>query len=465
MRNFVLPIVVLMATVGFFLVAFQGFSRDYQYVQLVKLGDQLMEEKLPYQASRTYGSAIGLRPDKPLAYMKRAEALQQQGSLASALEDLAEASTRGADALTVSLQQAEIHYDRGNFDEAVTFYSEVLALDPNSPALLYKLGLSFFRAGHEDAAIDVLTHAIETQEEFAESYYLRAAVFQAVGRDAEAEADLLKTFALRPESGEARRALIQHYLDTGKITRALRVAREEIDRQPQAPSSYLLLADVQRKRGRNAQAIEAVGLALEQDPNLPGAYLRLGQLWLEEGISGNDRVAFEKAIAALESFSQLENENGPASLALGQAYLAIGDEDRAFDELQRAAEATPIQADAHRELGDLYLGREDFAEAATAYHVYLKLGDQSPRVLERLGDAYIGMHNHSAAAETYMQSAAQSPNRIGPLAKAARAYLAAGEPRLAARVCERGLSADAENETLLNLLARASNAPPAIVNP
>jgi tetratricopeptide (TPR) repeat protein len=330
---------------------------------------------------------------------------------------------------------------------------------------LYKLGLSCFRAGQEDKAIDVLTLAIETQNEFAEAYYLRAAIFHALGRDAEAETDLLRTLTLRPEAGEARLALIELYMDMGKTTRALRVAREEIDRQPQAPSSYLLLAEVHRRRRRNDQAIEAVGLALEQDPNLPRAYLRLGQLWLEEGISRNDKVALEKAVAALESVSQLENENGPASLALGQAYLAIGDEDKAFDELQRAAEATPIEAEAHRELGDLYLGRENFAEAATAYHVYLKLGEQSPMVLERLGDAYIGMDSQSAAAETYLQLAAHSPNRIGPLVKAARAYLAAGEPRLAARVCEQGLATDAQNETLRDLLARASNAVPVVANP
>ena len=242
----------------------------------MKLGDQLMDEELPYQATRTYGSAIGLRPDKPLAYVKRAEALQKQGNLASALEDLSEASRRGADTLTMSLHQADIYYDRGNFDEAVAFYSEVLALDPNSPSVLYKLGLSHFRAGQEDAAIDVLTQAIETQGELAEAYYLRAAVFHALGHDGEAEADFLKTLTLRPEAGEARLALIELYMDTGKATRALRVAREEVDRQPQAASSYLLLADVHRMRGRNDQAIEAVGLALEQDPNLPGAYLRWG---------------------------------------------------------------------------------------------------------------------------------------------------------------------------------------------
>ena len=54
---------------------------------------------------------------------------------------------------------------------------------------------------------------------------------------------------------------------------------------------------------------------------------------------------------------------------------------------------------------------------------------------------------------------------MGPLVKAARAYLAAGEPRLAARVCEQGLATHAQNETLRDLLASASNMLPTVGNP
>ena len=463
MRSLALPVVVLLATIGFFLVAYQVFSRDYQYVQLVKLGDQLMEEELPYQATRTYGLAIGLRPDKPLAYLKRADALKKQGNTAAALEDLSQASRLGADPLSVSQQQADIYYDRGSFDEAAALYSDVLTLDPDSPSVLYKLGLSCFRAGREEAALQVLSHAIAMVGDFVDAYYLRAAVLDALGRVNEAESDLLTALSLRPDAREARLALIELYMEAGDADKALRVADEEIDRQPQDPSSYVLLADVHRMRGRNDEAIEAVGLALEQDPNLPGAYLRLGQLWLEEGILRNDRVALEKAVAALESVVRMDSENGPATLALGRAYLAIGNETRAFDELQHAADATPMQADAHLELGDLYLARKNFTEAATAYHVYMKLAERSPAVLERLGDAYQGMGNHSAAAETYIEVAEQTPHQVTPLVKAARAYLEAGELRLARRACERGLLADAQNVELRDLLARATGPAPVSV--
>jgi tetratricopeptide (TPR) repeat protein len=463
MRNVLLPGAVLLGTIGFFVAAYHVFSRDYQYLQLVKLGDQLMQEELPYQATRTYGSAIGLRPDKPLAYMKRANALQEQGNLTAALSDLSEAEKLGADPLTVSQQQADIQYQRGSFDEAVELYSKVLTLNPGSPPVLYQLGLACFRAGREEAALSALGQAIEARKGFVEAHYLRAAVSKSLGRVDDAESDLVTAMLLRPDAGETRSALIELYLETGNAAKALEVANEEIDRQPHAASSYLLLADVHRMSGHTDEAIEAVGLAIEQDPNLPDAYLRLGELWLEDGMLRDDRVALEKAITALESVVMMDSENGPAALALGRAYLAIGNEAAAFEELEHAAEATPIQADAHRILGDLYLARGGFAEAATAYHVYLKLADQSPMVsmaMERLGDAYVGMGNPSAAAETYMELAVLLPNRVTPFIKAAQAYLAVGELALARRACRQGLRADVENEDLLDLLVRSGGTLP-----
>ena len=156
MRNVLLPVVVLLGTIGFFVAAYQVFSRDYQYLQLVKLGDQLMQEELPYQATRTYGSAIGLRPNKPLAYMKRADALQEQGNMTTALADLSEASKLGADPLTVSLRQADIHYARASFDEAVELYSKVLTLNPGSPGVFRSLAESRGRGRRAPSAQGVV---------------------------------------------------------------------------------------------------------------------------------------------------------------------------------------------------------------------------------------------------------------------------------------------------------------------
>jgi tetratricopeptide (TPR) repeat protein len=369
------------------------------------------------------------------------------------------ASEFSPDVLTVSLRLADIYYARDQFEEAVVYYRRVLALDPDSPNMLYRLGLACFRAGREEEALAALDRAISVRGDFSGAYYLRAAIHRAIGKEDEVESDLLRALEFGPDSDEVRRALFEHYLDRRDADEAMKLVQEGIDREPQAPLHYLRLAAVHRLRGRHDDAIEAVGLALEQDPNLPRAYLSLGELWLEEGTRNGDRVAFEKAVAALESAAKMDPTNGSAALALGRACLAIGNEEKAYSELQRATEATPIQAEACGLLGDLYAGRDDYAEAATAYHAYLKLVGEVPSVLEKLGDAYLSMENVETAAQTYLQLTSLEPQRATPFIKAARALLANGESREAERICRRGLSSNPQNEALQSLLSQIAGAP------
>lgn len=435
------------------------FARDYRYFQLVRLGDELMLEELPFQASRTYATAIGMKPDMPLAYVKRAEAERAQGNLRPAIDDLEAAARLSSDVLLVSMRLADLYNEAERFDEAAAHYEKVLGVDPDSPTVLYKLALVRFRSGREAEAIDALSRAATIRDGFWEAHYLRGAVFRSLGAIDEAEADFRKALALGGDTGGgallARDALIALYMDNGDVNQAMELVQDEIDANPGAAGPYLSLAQIHRAAGRRTEAIAAVGLALEQDPNLPAAYLLLGELWLDDATVRGDVVAVDKAVAALESVTKMDPNDGRAALALGRAYLAMGDESRGFAELQRASQATPIPAEAHRLLGDLYRARDNDAEAVTAYHVFLRLHGDSPAVLERLGDTYVDLDNPAMAAETYLKLASLEPRRVAPLAKAARALIDSGEPAEARRVCRRGLAANPENKALLGLLDEA----------
>lgn len=456
MKKLLLAVVLLPLLATATLVGYRALSRDYRYVQLVQLGDQLLAEGLPFQASRTYGAAIRVSPEEPIAYVKRAEAERRQGNLAPAVDDLEKASSLSSDVLLVSGRLADVYNELDRFDDAALHYQRVLAADPEAPGVLEKLSLVHFRAGREAEAIEALNRAASSRRGAWESFYLRGAVFRSLGGMDEAEADFQRALELAPEASLARTALIELYLDIAQSEKAMPLVRAEIDDNPGAAEPYLHLAEVHRLAGRSAEAIEAVGLALEQDPNLPVAYLRLGELWLEQSRNGDDPIALDKAVSALESVTKMDPSNGRAALALGRAYLAMGDEARGFAELQRAAQATPVQAEAHRLLGDLYRLRGNYTEAVTAYHVFLMLEGDRPAVLERLGDAYVDLGNASAAAEIYMKLSELEPRRVGPLVKAARAYLSSGDPQAAARACRQGLAANPENQALLSLLKQSS---------
>ena len=455
MRKSLLALASLALLASVFVFGYEVLARDYRYFQLVRLGDELMGEELPFQASRTYTSAIGMKPDDAIAYVKRAQAERQQGNLAPALKDLEAAARLSSDILLVSLRLADLYNEVERFDEAAVHYRLVLDIDPDSPTVLYKLALVHFRAGREAEAIAALNRAAELREGFWEAYYLRGAVFRSLGGIDEANADFRKALELRPEAELARSALIDLYIESREPRRAMELVRAEINANPGAAEPYLHLATVHQLAGRRTEAMASVGLALEQDPNLPAAYLQLGELWLAEAMLSGDPVALDKAVTALESVVKMDPADGRAALALGRAYLAMDDESRGFAELQRASQATPIRAEAHRLLGDLYRARNNHAEAVTAYHVFLRLRGDSPAVLERLGDTYVDLDNPEMAAEIYLKLASVEPRRVAPLVKAARALIDAGDPGSAARVCRRGLAANPENRALLGLLSEA----------
>ena len=436
-------------------MAYRAFRHEYQYFQRIQLGDQLLAEGLPFQAARAYGSAIGLDPAEPAAYLKRAEAEHRQGNLAPALEDLERALERTPDAPQVWHRLADVQAELGRFDDAAAGYERVLARDPDDVTVMYRLGLARFRGGRETEAIDALGRAVAAEPEFWEAFYLRGAVYRALGAVEEAASDYGRALTLRPENAAVRQALFELHLEHGRTDVARELVDWEIEHDPGAAAPYLRLAAVHRVAGSYASAIEAVGMALEQDPDSPAAYVELGELWLDEAARSGDPVALDKAVSALETAARMDPESGAACLALGRAYLSAGDEERGFELLARASAATPSPAEAHRLLGDLYRARRNREEAVTAYHVALRLEGDSPAVLQRLADTYGELEQHAVAAETYLRLAELDPTVAGPLVQAARAWLAAGEPEHAAAVCRRGLSVNPENPSLKSLLARA----------
>jgi tetratricopeptide (TPR) repeat protein len=354
MKKLLLGVILLPLFAGTALAGYRAFSRDYRYFQLVQLSDQLLAEGLPFQASRTYGTAIGVRPAAPIAYIKRVEAKRRQGNLSPAVEDLEKAESLSTDVLLISRRLANIYDELGRFDEAALHYERVLILDPESPEVLEKLDLVHFRAEREAEAIEALNRTTSSRTGPWEPFYLRGAVFRALGELDEAEADFLRALELAPDATLARTALIELYRDIEQVSKTMPLVHAETDDNPEATQPYLHLSDVHRLAGHNIDAIEAMALTLEPDPNLPAAYLCLDELWLEEGTSGDDPVALEKAVTVLESVTKMDPSNGRAALALGRAHLAMADEPRTFAEVQRTGVATPVQAEAHRLRGNLY---------------------------------------------------------------------------------------------------------------
>jgi hypothetical protein len=124
---------------------------------------------------------------------------------------------------------------------------------------------------------------------------------------------------LRDALGEARLAL-----SDGAVDRARRVLDDLSRAHPDRPEVYLLLAESQRRLGRWAEAVIALGRAAALDPLAPQVHYRLGFAAAHVGDLHRAQEAWETYLR-LEDGDEESRENARSALAAAETLQAAFD--------------------------------------------------------------------------------------------------------------------------------------------
>lgn len=139
--------------------------------------------------------------------------------------------------------------------------------------------------------------------------------------------------------------------------------------------------------------------ALKADPTRNPVRLKLGQMFLQQGL-------VDQALTQFQDLRLREPESAPVHEGLGQAYLMQGKHAEAEQALTKAITLNPSSWQSHNLLGLLYDQQKRHTEAITAYKAALALRPREPSVLNNLGLAYALSGDHDAAIQAYEQAAA-----------------------------------------------------------
>jgi tetratricopeptide (TPR) repeat protein len=85
---------------------------------------------------------------------------------------------------------------KGEFDEAIRYYSKAISLKPDSADLFYVRGRAYTEKDQLDKAISDFTRAIALKPAYAEAYNFRGATFIGKGKNRQAMADFKKACEL-----------------------------------------------------------------------------------------------------------------------------------------------------------------------------------------------------------------------------------------------------------------------------
>ncbi|MFY9610548.1 MAG: tetratricopeptide repeat protein [Blastocatellia bacterium] len=201
-------------------------------------------------------------------------------------------------------------------------------------AAAFEEGQSAQQRGELNLAVKHYTNAISADPSLFQAHYQRATAFIALGREADAEADLKRVIELDQNFARAHRALGQLLLDRGITEDAQRELARAIDLDPALPGVRILYASALIKSGQPARALEHLQVAIARGEDVALCYALLGVVHERLGKSEDAFAAYSRAI-------ELDPANATAREGRGRGFEKRGEFSKAIEDLSAAYRSQP----------------------------------------------------------------------------------------------------------------------------
>jgi tetratricopeptide (TPR) repeat protein len=287
--------------------------------------------------------------------------------------------------------------DENFIPKAVEACHRAAQLNNNLASVHTTLGLiALGQSQYQQAAIE-FQRAIAIDETSDAAYRGLASSYEAMGRDADAEAAYKQAIQTRRDYWGEYSALGSFYANRGRYEDAAAQFRRVIDLAPENVRGYTNLGGIYLLQGKTHQAEELLRKSLSIEPNYR-AYTNLGALFFSQGGYSDSAAMFEKA-------TQLNDRDARVWRNLGDAYYwAPEQRSKARPAYERAAELlnsqrkiSPNDPNLMTELAlcDSMLGKQPEAVALIARAAAQTPSD--PEIQFRAAEIYEQGGDHAAA--------------------------------------------------------------------
>lgn len=236
----------------------------------------------------------------------------------------------------------------GKLDEALAYCERAIRMNPNYAPAHNNLGLVLKAQGKLDLAMACFRRALELNPDFAPAHTNLAIALKKQGDVAGAMEHYVKSARLAPDAFEPRFNLGLLLKREGRVDEAIDRFQEVIRIKPGLAVAHSELGSAYMEQKRWNQAIAAFRRAIELDPKDALSHSGLGKALLETGEHPDEALAeFERSLA-------LDPDLLGALLGMGRCLLSAGRTGEALEYCEKAVRSQPDSAAAHAALGEAY---------------------------------------------------------------------------------------------------------------
>ena len=306
---------------------YQWFLNSNDIDDLVSLGIQFGQHDLQEQATQLLTRALGLSPDLFEAHFNLGLIFFRAGK-----EDQAEGHLRSAAALRPYSFEANsvlgvVLSQRGRTDEAIETLQRAEILRPDDLKVATLLALQLTEGRYFTEAVRLLDRSVKR---WPESLDLRLLLIQNYHRDQKYEKAVQtaeQTLVQFPNAARANFEMGYQLLAFGRVQQAKPFLTKAIQLDPAPPDGYVSLGEVLAKEDNHSEAIRYFRLALDRDSSHVEAALGLAKSLLA-------LKRYAEVVPEMQRVVQQDPINPQPHLHLSQAFLGLGDKEKAQQETE-----------------------------------------------------------------------------------------------------------------------------------
>ena len=302
--------------------------------------------------------------------------------------------------------------------EARNAYSEALKRDPGFAPAHIALGLSYYRGGEYEKAVNHLEAALIRNKDAGDAHFYLALAQRALGKTALAEDHLVWLVRSGYRESLSRYVLSEIALSKGETHEAVEQLQQAVMLDPRDLKARTVLALAERLDRKVESAASRIEQVVKE---LPIDYLALHEQYEISRAAGNDA----KAKLAWNQLQHLLSREPDSVLELAFDYTSLGQRQTAIDVLEGAIKSGPsgnLSVDKSRvhpmlyyTLGYLYDKSGDHQRALTQYAMGMK-GDSAfvfPHRVEEIDvlRAAVTANANDGRAAYYLGNVLASKNR------------------------------------------------------
>jgi len=300
-------------------------------------------------------------------------------------------------------------YRDGNYEEAITLFSEALSYDNRNPEYFINLGMAQAELKKYDAAFESFDLAIANTHKnvvLQKAKRGKGIAYLYQGKYDEAVNQFNESLA---DSGNKYSELeidILYYLaeaqDKSSDSVGAVLSYTEIINSTDEAVAYMLRGLAYHNVGDNTNAEKDLFTALEKSKKNYKVYLALYNVLVEQ-----DKES--KATQILQEALQLNSSSGEDYSNKGMIYMYLGDYDNAQDAFNTALEKD--YSDAYLGLAETLIRREDYESALGYYESYLAKNQLSAAAYNQYGTCLMKLSRYEEALAAF-QSGLQLNDRV-----------------------------------------------------